>query len=206
MEDSGLVHEFLHQMSQSDIDFLLERARRINYEILLDDKTFIFRKREHDRGAALNLDFTHGLMAFEGYLSTSDQVGQVTVHGADPESLEAIVGMAKASDVAATMGGSSSGPAASEQLFGARTLAIVDQPVATQAEADQLARSILEEVALGYITGEATANGNPAIRVGTVVELAGLGRRFSGNYYVTRVRHVWDGQFLTHFGVRRNAS
>jgi len=86
------------------------------------------------------------------------------------------------------------------------TLTITDQPVSTQAEADQLARSVLEEIALDYITGEAVAHGNPALRVGAVVELTGLGRRFSGAYYVTRVRHVWDGQYLTHLQVRRNAS
>ena len=206
VEDSGAVHEHLVQVNQSDLDFLFSRARASGFELLVDDKTLHFRKLRHDRGTALTLDFTHGLMMFDGYLSTSDQVGQVTVHGTDPATLEPIVGLAQAGDVAATMGGSSSGPAASARLFGERTLSIVDQPVVTQAEADQLALSIMQELALGYISGEATAQGNPAIRVGTVVELAGLGRRFSGNYYVTRVRHVWDGQFLTRFGVRRNAS
>jgi phage protein D len=206
VEDSATVHEQLVQMNQSDIDFLFSRARATGFELLVDDKTLHFRKLRHDRGTALTLDFTHGLISFEGYLSTSEQVGQVTVHGNHPESLEAIVGMARAGDVAATMGGAQTGPAATDGLFGARTLTITDQPVASQAEADQLARSILEEIALGYITGEVTANGNPSIRVGSVVELTGLGRRFSGSYYVIRVRHVWDGQFLTHLQVRRNAS
>jgi phage protein D len=39
---------------------------------------------------------------------------------------------------------------------------------------------------------EGTAEGNPQIRVGTHVELTGLGDRFSNTYYVTRACHRYD--------------
>ena len=78
--------------------------------------------------------------------------------------------------------------------------------MATQNEADLLARGLLNDLALNYIMGEGTAVGDPSIRVGTVIELDGLGRSFNGLYYVTQVAHVWDGQFVTHLQVRRNAS
>jgi phage protein D len=206
VEDSGEVHAYLLQMNQTDIDFLLARARAIGYEMLVEDRTLRFRKIKSDRPKALTLSFTHGLMTFYAYLSTSDQVSQVTVRGWDPRTKQALVGQARASDLTATMQGTRVGAASTQSLFGSRTLTVVEHPVATQNEADLLARGLLSDLALNYIVGEGTAVGDPSIQVGTVIELDGLGRSFNGLYYVTQVAHVWDGQFVTHLRVRRNAS
>jgi len=206
VEDSAEVHSYLLQHNQTDVDFLLARAAAIGYELSVDDRTLRFRRLQHDRGKVLTLDFLHGLMTFTASLSTADQVGQVTVRGWDPKAKQALVGQAQASDVRGTMAGQQVGPAVADRLFGSRTLAVVDQPVATQSEADLLARGILNEIALGYVVAEGTAVGDPALRAGAVVELGGLGQRFSGLYYVTRATHVWDGQFVTHLSLRRNAT
>jgi Bacteriophage probable baseplate hub protein len=206
VEDSGEVHAYLLQMNQTDIDFLLTRARAIGYELLVEDRTLRFRKIKSDRAKAITLSFTHGLMTFYAYLSTADQVNQVTVRGWDPRTKQALIGQARASDLTATMRGTQVGPGAVQSLFGSRTLTVVEHPVATQNEADLLAKGLLTDLALNYIVGEGTAVGDPSIRVGTVIELDGLGRRFNGFYYVTQVAHVWDGQFVTHLRVRRNAS
>lgn len=206
VEDSGEVHPYLLQTNQTDIDFLLMRARAIGYELQVADKTLRFRKTKHDRAQAITLSFTHGLMTFYAYLSTADQVSQVTVRGWDPRTKQALVGQAQASDLPATMQGTQVGPAAVQSLFGPRTLTVVEHPVATQNEADLLARGLLNDLALNYIVGEGTAVGDAAIRVGTVMALDGLGKRFNGLYYITQVAHVWDGQFVTHLRVRRNAA
>jgi phage protein D len=165
-----------------------------------------FRKLRNDRGPAVTLDFLHGLISFEADLSTADQVSTVTVRGWDPATKAALIGQATAGDLNGAMGGTTTGPAGAEVPFGARALAVIDQPVATQNEADLLARGILNEIALDYIVGEGVAAGDPAITAGSVIELGGLGRRFSGRYYLTEVTHVWDGRFTTRFRVRRNAA
>jgi phage protein D len=206
VEDSGEVHPVLLQMNQTDIDFLLTRARAIGYELLVEDKTLRFRKFKHDRGKVVMLDYLRGLTGFYGYLSTADQVTQVAVRGWNPKDKKAVLGQAKAADVRGTMGGQKSGPSAVESPFGARTLTIVDSPVATQNEADLMAKGLMNELALNYLTIEGTAVGDPAIKVGEVLELGGLGKRFSGLYYLTNVMHSWDGKFLTHFQARRNAA
>jgi phage protein D len=206
VEDSGEVHPYLLQVNQTDVDFLLARARAIGYELLVEDQTLRFRKVRNDRGRAVSLSFAHGLLAFLAYLSTSDQVSKVVVRGWDPKAKDALVGQAGSSDVAGTMSGRTVGPAAADRLFGSRVLTVVEQPVATQNEADLLAKGLLNEVALGYVVGRGVAVGDPGIRVGTVVELDGLGDRFNGLYYATRVTHVLDDRFLTHLEVRRNAT
>jgi phage protein D len=104
------------------------------------------------------------------------------------------------------MQGAKAGPAATEDSFGAKTLTIIEQPVTTQNEADLLAKGLLNDIALQYIIGEVTAVGDTMLKVGSVIELGGLGRKFNGLYYVTHVAHIWDRQFVTHLQVRRNAA
>jgi Bacteriophage probable baseplate hub protein len=206
VEDSGEVHPYLLQVNQTDVDFLLTRARAIGYELFLDDKTLVFRKRKHDRGKTETLSFTTGLLAFDGYLSTADQVDKVTVRGWDPQAKQALVGQAQPSDIASTMNGSQSGAATMQGAFGDRTLAVVEHPVSTQNEADLLARGLMNEVALGFVRAEVTAVGTPTIGAGAVVEIDGVGARFGGLYYVTRVTHVFAGSLVTHFHARRTAA
>ncbi|MGA2412563.1 MAG: hypothetical protein ABSG46_19535, partial [Candidatus Binataceae bacterium] len=43
-----------------------------------------------------------------------------------------------------------------------------------------------------FVSVEGTAQGNPGLRVGTQVNLSGVGGRFSNSYYVVRVCHRYD--------------
>jgi phage protein D len=62
-------------------------------------------------------------------------------------------------------------------------------------------------MAVDFITGEGTAIGNTDIRAGEVVELNGLGKRFSGLYYITSSTHeVGPKGYRTRFTVGRSAT
>ena len=200
------MHPYLLQANQTDVDFLLARARTIGFELLVDDKTLRFRKRRNDRGQTTQLSFTKGLQRFEGYLSTADQVSAVTVRGWNPSAKDAFVGRAEAGDVNGRMGGNTSAPAAADTTWGTRTLGIVERPVATQNEADLLARGLLNVLALEYLVADVLASGNPDLGSGSVVELGGLGSRFSGLYYVVPCAPRPRRGYLTHLRVRRNAT
>ena len=206
VEDSGEVHAYLLQSDQTDLDFLLERARSCGYELLVDDKTLIFRKLRNARGKVETLSATGELLSVSAYLSTSNQVSEVSVLGWDPKAKKALVGRAQARDLNGTMGGQTSGPAATKP-FGTPKLTVVEHPVATQNEADLLAKGFLNELALEYVVAEAELVGRPTLHAGVVVELDGLGKRFSGAYYLTGVRHRLGGQgFHTRLWARRNAA
>jgi phage protein D len=104
------------------------------------------------------------------------------------------------------MNGSQTGPAKAQAAFGDRTLAVIEHPVSTQNEADLLARGLMTEIALGYVSAQVTAVGDPTIAAGTVVEIDGVGTRFSGLYYVTRVKQVFDGNLTTRIHAQRTAA
>ncbi len=71
----------------------------------------------------------------------------------------------------------------------------------TDAEAQALAHTVFDRRARRFVVVEGTAQGNPAIRVGTHVTLQGLGPRFSNTYYVVRATHRFDSSngYQTHF-------
>ena len=106
------------------------------------------------------------------------------------------------------MGGSTSGAKAVKKAFGESSYTIVNQTVSTKAEADQIALGQFKDMAIAYITGEGNCQGNPDLRAGKVVEIAGVGKRFSGLYYIMNVEHYYslNQGYKTSFNVRRNAT
>lgn len=81
-------------------------------------------------------------------------------------------------------------------------LLVVDKPVFSHEEAEQLATALWQEVGGEFIQADARAPGNPAIRVGKVVDLTNMGR-YTGRYYITETRHVYQaGVYTTEFSVR----
>jgi phage protein D len=68
-------------------------------------------------------------------------------------------------------------------------------------EAKAIADTAQRRRARRFIIAEGVATGNSAIRIGTKLTLAGLGPRFSNDYYTTRTRHLFDqeGGYVTEF-------
>ena len=80
---------------------------------------------------------------------------------------------------------------------------VVDQPVTSQEEAKALAIALLRERAYSYITATGQVIGIPDLRPGNNIEVKGVGKRFCGTYYVTKVEHTLGSSgYLTGFTVR----
>jgi phage protein D len=207
VEDTQVTHDYLLQHNQTDIDFLLERARRMRYEVTVQDNTLHFRKAANNQSQVITLEYGRTLQAFYPRLSTVQQASEVVVQGWNPKTKEAIVASARAGDEVSTMGGTTLGATLSERAFFATKWIIVDTPIVSQGEALQIAKGKFNEMLVAFITGEGTAIGNTDIRAGEVLELQGLGQRFSGLYYVTSAAHNIDQSgYTTTFTVERNAT
>ena len=48
--DSKVTHDYVIQANQTDLEFLRERAGRIQYEVFVSDKTLHFRPVQNDAG------------------------------------------------------------------------------------------------------------------------------------------------------------
>ena len=195
IDRSGPVHPVVWQKNQNDAAFLMERAKRIDFEfyIALDggEETLYFRPRKDGRDAGpitvYSFEWGRNLISFQPRLSTTGQVASVTVRGWDRKTKKPIVYTARSTDLPSSAGGSRSGPATADT----RTAeVIVDSPVLTSEEARRLAISRLMERANAFTTATAQIVGQPDLRPGDNVDIAAVGTRFSGRYQIRKVTHA----------------
>lgn len=203
--DTKVKHDYVVQHGQSDLEFLTQRAAAIGYEVVVQDKTLIFRPHRISSRAALSLRMDRDVIEFTSRMTTRDLVGEVDVRGWDPKSKKAIVGKAKAGQEDSM--GRWGGPKVSDKAFGKAVRAYVDQAVTTQAAADRIALGQLTNLSLGFIQGEVLCFGRNEVRAGAVIEITGAGKRFSGMYYVSSLVHTYSPKrgYKTRYFVRRNA-
>lgn len=207
-EDTAVMHDYVLQHNQTDLEFLAGRAARIGYEVVVDDTTLYFRPPQNTGSEAVTLRRSVDLMEFWPRLTTMTQVPEVHVRGWDRKEKKEIVGKAKVGDETTTMGGENSGPKTAQGAFDQAESSRVNRPVFSQPEADQIAKGLYNEMALAHITGEGVCIGRTDLRPGKLIKMEDLGRRFSGLYYVTSTTHVYSivHGYRTEFTCRRNAT
>lgn len=208
-EDSKVIHDYILQANQTDMDFLQERARRIQYEVVVKDKTLFFQPVANAESPIFILSLEDELLEFYPRLSSMGQVSEVKVTSWNPKNQEnqKFEWLAKTGDEITTMGGNNSAARLSESAFGTAVETISNQPVMSLAEAEQLARSRFNQVGLSLITAEGVCRGRTDLLSGKVIQINGVGKQFSGQYYVTATSHRYksSGNYNTHFSVERNA-
>ncbi|MBD2251981.1 phage late control D family protein [Nostoc parmelioides] len=208
VKDSQVILEYVLQHNQTDLAFLQNRAQRIGYEVTIDHKSLKFHPRSHASKPILTLKFDEQLTEFFPRLSSFSQVGQVEVLGWSPTQKQPLRAMAGVGKETTRMAGKATGSQVVKSVFGAAHNSLVDRPISTKAEAEQIAASWFNDMALSYIEGDGVCLGTPDLHAGQVIDITGVGNRFSGQYYVTSVRHTYDRNsgYNTSFTVRRNAS
>lgn len=206
VKDTGVKYEYVLQHNQTDWEFLQSRATRLGYEVVVDHKTLYFRPHDNGQQKLFTLTYGDDLHEFLPRLSTMTQMSQVRVQGWLTQEKKAVFGKAAVGDEANKMGGSVSG-AKAVQTFGMSSQTVVNRPISSKAEADRLALGQFQNMVMSYITGEGTCHGIPDLRIGKTIEIAGVGKRFGGLYYISSTEHQYDtdGGYRTSFSVRRNA-
>jgi Bacteriophage probable baseplate hub protein len=205
-------YDHVYQHNQTDLEFIRLRAARIGFEVFVQDTKLFFRKRsEQDSGIALEFGVTgeNMLEKFNPRLSTANQVSEVRVRAWDPDQKKEILGSATP---ASSKLGDQTGTATAESAKHKNILMIdVDVPVFSKEQADGIAKSILQDRLMSFITGDGSSKGNPKLKPGIIITCTCGDKRFDGKYYITAVRHAYvhDGAeagFRTHFKFKRDAS
>ena len=207
------MHEYLLQDNQYDIVFLMERARKLGYDIFIQEVSKNGRSVESKlyfgpsvdvQRVTYDLFFGRSLVEFQPELTTAKQVGSVTVRGWDPVNKKKIEGTATREDLATQGVGAAGNQERINQAFDQREEVIVDRPLRSDEEAKRLAVRTLENISKEMVKGSGSTVGLPDLRSGNVVQIGGLGKRFSGRYFVTSTTHqIGDGGYTTQFECRR---
>jgi phage protein D/phage baseplate assembly protein gpV len=201
VQPTGIVYDHIFQHNQSDLAFLMQRAWRIGYECFVSGGKLFFRKPPHG-SANLKLTWGEDLITFSPRMNLAEQVSEVIVKGWDPQKQEPIVGRANRGNLYPEVGEPKDGKTWAE-AFGTGKVVIVDLPVVSQAEADQMAAARLDELSGAFIQAEGLAFRRPDICAGEMVEIKSLGKRFSGTYLITHATHIYTPDGLkTQFSVQ----
>lgn len=199
---AGEKHTFIVQKNRYDIVFLLERARRIGYEVVVEDKKLNFQPSTDTTRKMYILEWGKSLIHFRPTLTTASQVAEVKVKGWNPQKKKTITGIAKRNDLKTKGLGAKNIKKLVEKAFEQRVEIIVDKPIRSKPEANQMAKNKLEQIAKDMIKGEGSTIGLPDLRAGSLIELRNLGF-FNGQYYVTGTTHsIGDSGYTTTFKVR----
>jgi len=196
------VHAYVLQDNETNLSFLQKRAADLGYLLYVRGNTLHCERPSGD-GSPIELHWGDTLNEFRPRLTTIGQSTSATVRGWDPEKRQVIVGQADSGRGAPQTDDSRSGAQIAKSAFSMSTEVLVtNRPVRSQAEADRIARSMMDRMAANFIVAEGVATGNPRITGGASVKLNGLGKRFDGTYFVTGVSHEYshDG-YVTRFFV-----
>jgi len=203
IDPSGGPVEYIFQENQTNMEFLQEKvAYRIGFELFVQDGLLNFRKPKE--GEALNLAWGDDIQSFRVRVTSAEQVSSVEVRSWDYNTKKTIVSN-KPTDQVITKTQYQKGSSTS-QKFGRSSqqpkMIVVDQPVFTKKQADDMAQALCNELGGQFVYADAQAPGEPRIQVGKVVNVTDMGK-YTGKYYVTESRHVYyQGIYTTEFSVR----
>jgi phage protein D len=225
-DGDGPEHDLVVQRNADDLAFLMERAARIDFKVYMktdpdtgEDVLHFGKPADGREGGPArtyvlawgnlrnNTSVAPSMIEFKPTISSSDQVQSVTVRGWDTKRKKAIVVTAKPATTPGVSGsGDATGPASAARVGTAdgRKDVVVNAPAQTEEEARRLAEALLAERAYRFLTATGKVIGLPDLRAGDNVEVHGVGKRFSGAYFVTKVVHTLNTSgLLTEFTVRK---
>ncbi|GGZ28512.1 type IV secretion protein Rhs [Streptomyces olivaceoviridis] len=200
VEVAGPVLEHVAQPNVSDWEFLRSMAEEAGAQIhVADGRLHVVRptgasaapdtSARADRDP-LVLEMGDNLLRCRAGVSAAEQVSAVEVRGWDVRAKQPLVGRADAGGTATLELGVTAAEVA--RPFGEADFVVSDVPYENQARVDQAAKALAARIAGSFAELEAVIRGNPEVRAGGAVALAGVGAPFEGRYTVTSSRHVFD--------------
>ena len=189
---TGPTAEVVNQVNQSDLAFLRDLARGLDAELWVDGSTLHVQPRTRRGAATLELTLGSRLREFS---VTADLAGQRTsllAHGWDVSAKEALRAEATRDAISGELNGDDSGVSILADALGDRVESIAHSLPMSSTEARGHAEAMFRAGARRFVVGRGVAETDAQLRVGTQLDLRGLGPLFSGKYYVSQVRHVFD--------------
>jgi uncharacterized protein len=205
VDADGPTHRVLQQVNQSDLSFLRERARFLDAEIWLDNQTLYCKSRSKRNDGTVKLNYGGELREVTVTADLAEQQSSVTVVGWDEAGKSQIKQEASDQVLGAELNGGSSGASILNSSFGQRKKVLSHTLPLSVSEAKTEAESVMKMTARRFLVARGIAQGNAKLNVGSYVDMAGLGPLFNGKYYLSYVKHIFDGTqgYLTEFTAER---
>ena len=190
---TGPTYKVLAQINQSDLAFLRERARAIDAELWMDGNTLHAQSHTKRNGGTLEITYGRDLREFSVLADLAGQRSSVAVNGWDVASKAGLQYEATESIISGELNGDSSGASILNSALGQRKEALAHTVPLTSQEAQAEAEAYFKMSARRFVTGHGIADASSQLQVGSFVNLLGLGPLFNGKYYLSEVKHLFDG-------------
>jgi len=178
------------QLNETDLMFLRRVLREYDADMQIVGQELHASARADIEREAVHLELYSQLQAVRITADLAHQASDVSVSGWDPARAKRVSHVASGTNLGPGRGRLGSSLLAS--ALGDRSEHLGGEPVLSADEARERAEAAYDQRARQFVVAEGTATGNPRVRVGTHVQLAGLSPRFDNVYYVTSVCHRYD--------------
>lgn len=197
-----VTYDYVLQNNQTNMEFLMARAERIGYQVYAAEGKLYFKKGDATLGDGPSLAYADNLITFQPCWTVSGQADKMIVKGWDPKGKQAISSQ-KTPNAALNQGGmTQTGGDKASQAFGSAEAIITDQPVFTPDEAVAMADGLSNDINRETIQAEGLCRGDPRVKAGWTVTIEGVGKRFSGKYFVTSATHIYTSEgYDTRFSI-----
>jgi uncharacterized protein len=202
---SGPTHKVLTQLNQSDLAFMRDRARAVDAELWIDGRDLHAASHANRSGGTVRLGWGSELHELDLLADLAEQRTNVKVTGWDVAAKGALAETATDSILSSEVGNGDSGPSVLAAKLAARKETVAHSMPLTSDEAKARAEALLKRRARRFVSGRGVAQNSAGLRAGATATLEGLGPLFSGDFYVTSVKHVFDAKqgLRTTFHVER---
>lgn len=201
-------HEHIYQNNQSNLEFLTIYAKRLGYEINVFEGKLHFTKAGYQSkvSSSIELEWGVNLTQFDAKIDVSDVLVEVTVNSWDTTkkvNVESVVAAGKETKIGAvkTLGTS----LAKSSLKNSAKVYKLDIPDLDSTQAKAIATAQLTSASLNFLVASGMCEGNEKFKIGQFLDIKGVGKKISGDYYITSYEHVFNSKgFKTYFEVKAN--
>lgn len=202
VDATSTVHKHVFQANQTNWEFLQERARLNGYVLVGRGQDLKFVKPATLQGSAVEVKYGSELIELHVTRTLAGQVTKSEVRSWDSMNKRFVSGQA----TSPTWSPTTLPQSLQSQLgsLGANSPAtLATRALVTQGEAQQIAKANLDSYGSRHVNARGVCIGLPTLLSGGRIRLANIGTRFSGEYTVTRVRHILNSKqgYITEFSV-----
>ena len=196
VEATTLKYTELAQHYCSDWDFMLARAEANGLLVIVTDGAVSVKAPAVDAAPVLSVTYGQDLIDFSADIDARSQYASAQAVSWDPKTQAPVLGTSAEPASLNAQGDLDSATLA--QVIGLASMRIqAGAPLAKEA-LTQWAKALQLKAGLARVRGRMRFQGNAKARVGSLLTLAGMGTRFSGDVYLSGVHHeIVDGNWTT---------
>ena len=187
VDDTTAELDALVQYNTTDWDFVIARAEANGMLVYCSDGTLAVKKPDLTTAAVLTVTYGQDIFTFSADLDPSYQLSQVTGASWDPanqQNLEQVVSAESDSSEQAKTNGDLT------DVIGLSGFRLQTQAAQVSQSLKDWATGQLTKSRLSVIQGQVSFQGNAAVSLGAMLELKGVGKRFSGNVFISGFEHI----------------